>query len=107
MHSTTLHPASQLFRWRMGLLLIVLALLASILIQPAQALPVDVRALPQLLNEASANPHATFRVTIQRINGNRNADRAVKANGGSKVREIGCRCLRRQRAGRGGRGPGA
>ncbi len=72
----------------MGLLLIVLALLASILIQPAQALPVDVRALPQLLNEASANPHATFRVTIQRINGNRNADRAVKANGGSKVRDM-------------------
>ena len=47
-----------------------------------------VRALPELQNDAAANPRKTFRVVIQRVKGNRNADAAVSPVRGAKVRDM-------------------
>ena len=46
------------------------------------------RVLPQLLKEAAARPAEPFRVIVTRLNRDTNADRAVAALGGRKIKEV-------------------
>jgi serine protease AprX len=74
---------------RASALLLFLLLLGTVLLpaDPASAQP-ESRVLPQLLNEASSRPRNTFRVIVQRIRGNADADRVLANNGGRKLREL-------------------
>jgi serine protease AprX len=81
------HPAVR--DWRLVFLLLVLVSCLTSGIPQAQAADsTAVRALPQLQNDAAANPRKTFRVVIQRVKGNRNADAAVSPVRGAKVRDM-------------------
>ena len=62
--------------------------LANLPIPAAQAATTDTRVLPQLQNDAAANPSKKFRVIIQRVNHNTSADTAVPPGGGTKIRDI-------------------
>lgn len=76
-------------RWRRtSILLLLLTSLLTPLVQPTAARSEDKRAHPQLLREAAANPDTTFRVTIQRLNGNRAVDNDTVKEGGNKVRDM-------------------
>ncbi len=69
-------------------LLLVLALLASAFVQPARAVSIEIKVLPQLQNEAEANPDKDFRVIISRVKGTTTADDKVKEIGGAKIKDI-------------------
>ncbi len=70
------------------LLVLLLGVLAGTFMQPARAASSETKVLPQLQNEAEANPDKDFRVIVSRVAGTTSADDKLKELGGTKVKDI-------------------
>ncbi len=69
-------------------LVLVLSFCLSVLASPVSSASKESRVLPQLQRQAAEQSNKTFRVIVLRINGDRAADRALQALGGTRVKEV-------------------
>jgi serine protease AprX len=69
-------------------LLLVVLLLFGTMPSPVAAAPDETRVLPQLQNEAAAQPAKTFRVIVTRNNRDTGADTAVAGRRGNKIKDL-------------------